>query len=137
MRLAFFALACALPVFAVDGVVLNVTTGKPQPGVAISLVQPGQNGMVPLGNTTSGAQGEFKIDKEIPPGPGLLQATYQGATYNQILTPVSPKSGVEIKVYDSTNKAGVAKMLEHLILLEPTLDNIRISETFEIGRAHV
>ncbi|MSV35435.1 MAG: hypothetical protein EXQ47_07535 [Bryobacterales bacterium] len=133
MRLALFTIACALPLLAVDGVVTNVTTGKPQPGVAISLVQPSQNGMVPLGNTTSGAQGEFKIDKEIPPGPGLLQATFQGTTYNQIIIPRSPTSGIQVKVYDATNKAGVARMLEHLILIEPTLDSIRVSETFVLG----
>src|SRR6185295_3123983 len=38
--------AISLPLLAVDGVVVNVTTGKPQSGVAINLVQPSQNGMV-------------------------------------------------------------------------------------------
>jgi hypothetical protein len=127
------ALLCALPLLAVDGVVMNVSTGKPQPGVAISLVQPSQDGMVPLGNVTSGAQGEFKIDKQYPPGPGLIQATFQGTTYNQIITPGMPTTGIEIKVYDSTKKAGVAKMLEHLILIEPSIENVKISETFVLG----
>jgi len=125
----------ALPLFGVDGVVLNVTTGKPQPGVAINLVQPSQNGMVQLGNATSGAQGEFKVDKQIPPGPGLIQATYQGTTYNMIITPGTPTSGVEVKVYDSTNKPDVAKALEHLILIEPGPDNIKMSETFVMGNS--
>ena len=136
MRLALL-LACALlpcaPIFALDGTVMNVTTGKPQPGVEINLVQPSQNGMVPLGKVTSGAQGEFKIDKQIPPGPGLIQATYQGTTYNTIVTPGTPTSGVEVKVYDSTKKAGVAKTLEHLILIEPGLATIKMSETFVLG----
>ena len=65
--------------------------------------------MVPLGNTTTDAQGQFKIDKQIPPGPGLIQATYQGTTYNQIITPGMPTTGIQVKVYDSTKKAGVAK----------------------------
>jgi hypothetical protein len=133
MRLALFTLACALPLLAIDGVVVNVTTGKPQPGVAINLVQPSRSGMVPLGNVTSGAQGQFKIEKEIPPGPGLIQATYQGTTYNQIVTPGMATSGIQVKVYDSTKKAGVAKMLEHLILIEPSIDNLKISETFVLG----
>ncbi len=30
---------------AVNGVAVNGTTGKPQAGVSINLVQPGQNGM--------------------------------------------------------------------------------------------
>ena len=122
-----------LPLLALDGTVLNVTTGKPQAGVAINLVQPSQDGMVQLGNTMSDAQGQFKIDKQIPPGPGLIQATYQGTTYNMIITPGTPTTGVEVKVYDSTKKAGVSKTLEHLILIEPGLENIKMSETFVLG----
>ena len=59
--------AIALPLLGVDGVVVNATSGKPQSGVAINLVQPSQNGMVQLGNATTDAQGQFKIDKQIPP----------------------------------------------------------------------
>jgi hypothetical protein len=126
-------LAFSLPLLAIDGVAVNVTTGKPQAGVAINLVQPSQNGMVQLGNTTTDSQGQFKIDKQIPPGPGLIQATYQDTTYNQIITPGMAITGIQVKVYDATKKAGVAKTLEHLILLEPGVDNLRISETFVLG----
>lgn len=126
-------LASAVQLFALDGTVVNMTSGKPQAGVEINLVQPSQQGMVQLGNTKSGAQGEFEIDKEIPPGPGLVQATYEGTTYNMIITPGMPTSGIQVKVYDSTKKAGVAKTAEHLILIEPTLDNIKLSETFVLA----
>jgi hypothetical protein len=125
--------ALALPAFAVDGIVLNSTTGRPQPNVDLTLVQPGQNGMQQLGQAKSDAQGNFKIDVVIPPGPGLLQATYQGATYNSIITPGMPTTGVEVMVYESTNKTGIAKTAEHLILLEPGADLIRVSETFVIS----
>jgi hypothetical protein len=114
-------------------VVVNATTGQPQSGVAVNLVQPSQSGMVQLGNTTTDAQGQFKIDKQIPPGPGLLQATYQGTTYNQIITPGMSTTGVQLKVYDATKKAGIARTVEHLILLEPGADRLRISETFVVG----
>ena len=133
MKFALALLLASLPLLAIDGVAINVTTGKPQSGVAINLVQPSQNGMVPLGNTTTDAQGIFKIDKQIPPGPGLIQATYEGTTYNQIITPGMPTTGIQVKVYDATKKAGVSKTLEHLILLEPGVDNLRISETFVLG----
>jgi hypothetical protein len=125
--------AISLPLLAVDGTVVNATSGKPQSGVAINLVQPSQNGMVQLGNTTTDAQGQFKIDKQIPPGPGLLQANYQGTTYNQIITPGMSTTGVQLKVYDSTKKAGTARTMEHLILLEPGADRLRVSETFVLG----
>jgi len=133
MKFAVTLLLASLPLLAIDGVAINVTTGKPQSGVTINLVQPSQNGMVPLGNTTTDAQGVFKIDKQIPPGPGLIQATYEGTTYNQIITPGMPTTGIQVKVYDSTKKAGVSKTIEHLILLEPGVDNLRVSETFVLG----
>jgi hypothetical protein len=122
----------ALPLFAVDGVVLNGTLMRPQAGVEITLVQPTQQGMKQLGKTVSDQQGKFAIDVTIPPGPGLLQSTYQGATYNQIITPGMPTTGVEVMVYESTNKAGTAKTTQHLIVMEPSADRIKISELFII-----
>jgi hypothetical protein len=133
MKVLAALFAISLPVLAVDGVVVNATTGKPQSGVAINLVQPSQNGMVQLGNTTTDAQGQFKIDKQIPPGPGLLQATYEGTTYNQIITPGMATTGVQLKIYDATKKSGIARTMEHLILLEPGADRLRVSETFVLG----
>ncbi len=131
MRLAFWlALLGAVPLLALDGVVLNGTTRRPQSGVEITLVQPSANGMNQLGKATSGADGKFKIDAIIPPGPGLVQSTYAGVTYNQIITPGMPTSAVEVKVFDSTKAANIAKAAEHLILIEPTADQIKVSETF-------
>ena len=133
IRALVVLLVFSLPILAVDGVAINVTTGKPQAGVDINLVQPSQNGMVQLGKTSTDSKGQFKIDKQIPPGPGLIQATFQGTTYNQIITPGMATTGVLVKVYDATKKAGVAKTMEHLILLEPGIENLRISETFVLG----
>jgi hypothetical protein len=133
VKIALALLLASLPLLAIDGIVINITTGKPQSGVAIDLVQPSQNGMVPLGAATSDARGQFKIDAQIPPGPGLVQASYQGTTYNQIITPGMPTTGIQVKVYDATKKAGVVKTLEHLILLEPGVDNLRVSETFVVA----
>jgi len=131
MRHAFwFMMASSCLLAAVDGTVTNATTGKPQPGVIIMLVQPGQNGMQTLGNAKSGAEGKFKIDKEYPPGPALLQALYSGATYNTMLTPGSPTTGVAIKVFDSTTKPDVGRAAQHMILIEPSANGVQVSETF-------
>src|SRR5580698_4849245 len=62
---------------AVDGTVMNATTGKAQASVLVTLVQPGAQGMQTLATVKSDAQGKFKIDKDVPPGPALLQAIYQ------------------------------------------------------------
>ena len=77
---------------AVSGTVVNGTTGKPQAGVSINLVQPGQKGMQQLGAATSAPDGTFAF--EANPGtqaPALLQATYQAVTYATLLQQTSPK----------------------------------------------
>ena len=61
MKRLLAGILLAVPSFAIDGFVMNVTTGQPQAGVAIDLVQPSQNGMVPLGNTTSGLPGRSRL----------------------------------------------------------------------------
>ena len=38
----------------------------------------------------SDAEGKFRIDKEYPPGPALLQGLHGGASYPMMLTPGSP-----------------------------------------------
>jgi hypothetical protein len=133
MKFAFLLLATGSWLLAaVEGTVVNATTGKPQSGAIVMLMQPGAQGMQTLGNVKSDAEGKFRIDKEIPPGPAILQAIYQGATYNLVLPPGTPASGVQIKVYDSTAKPGVAKVSQHMILVEPSATSLDISETFLI-----
>jgi hypothetical protein len=125
MRVIFWLLAMTSALFgAVDGTVVNATSGKPQAAVIVSLLQPGAQGMQTLASV--------KIDKEIPPGPAILQALYQGATYNLILPPGGPTSGVHVKVYDSTTKEGIAKVSQHMVLIEPSATSVDLSETFLI-----
>lgn len=131
-NLPHFALLlfAALPLFAVDGVVINGTTTKPQAGVFVQLMQPGTSGMQTLGTTKTDAEGKFKIEKDIPPGPAIVQAIYQGATYNLVLTPGTPQTNTSIVVNDTTTDPASAKMTQHMILLEPGTDNIQLNETF-------
>lgn len=131
MRVLLGLLASASWLFAsVDGVVLNATTGKPQPAVIVNLVQPGAGGMQTLASVKSDAEGKFKIDKTIPPGPALLQGLHQGATYNLMLAPGAPTIGLRLNVYDSTAKASTAKVTQHMVLIEPSAEALHISETF-------
>lgn len=115
---------------AVDGTVINATTGKPQPAAIVTLVQPSAAGMETIGSMKSDAQGKFKFDQNLPAGPALVQAIYQGVLYTQILTPGTPTTDVHVKVYDSTAKPGVAKVSQHMILIEPSATSLEIGETF-------
>jgi hypothetical protein len=131
MRVLFWLLASGSWLLAsVDGTIVNATTGKPQPSVIVTLVQPGAGGMETLGSMKSDAEGKFKFDKDFPPGPALVQAIYQGVLYTQVLPPGSPTTGVRVKIYDSSAKPGIAKVSQHMILIEPGTSALDISETF-------
>jgi len=121
-------LALIAPCYAaVDGVVVNTTTGQPQPNAIVSLVQPGQGGMKTLFSVKSDTQGMFRFDKDVPPGPILIQTLYEGVNYNQPMIPGSPTTGIRVQVFDATNKP-VAKVSQHFIVLQPSASNITVSE---------
>ena len=125
------ALACLPAMAAVSGVVMNGTTGQPQGGVTINLVQPGAGGMQQLGSTTSDKQGIFSVDKDPGPGgPALIQATYTAVTYTTIMPPGTKTAGVNVTVYNATAEPPPEMKTQHLILLEPGASSLKVSETF-------
>lgn len=128
MRLTLLILA-ALPLLAIDGIVVNGTTGKPQPGVAVTLTQLAQ-GMKPVGTATSGPDGKFAFEVKIAPEtPYLLQANHEGVNYNRMLPPGPPPALLSIQVFDATNIRGSARVTQDMILLEPTGSEINVSES--------
>jgi hypothetical protein len=119
----------ASPVFAaIDGTVINATTGKPVGGIELSLIQPGQNGMQPLADTKSDAAGKFSFSQDVKGGPAFVQANFQGTPYLKMIAPGTPSTGIQVPVFESTTK-DVAKVLQHMILLQPGTDAIQVSET--------
>ncbi len=128
MRLAVL-LACALPMFAaIDGTVINKTSGKPQAGVKVNLTKLDQGGMSAAGSATSGPDGKFKIEGD-GAAAHLLQAVYQGVPYNMQLPPGAPASGLEVAVYDALPKVSAAQMTQHMILLETNEQELVVQET--------
>ncbi|MBV9772156.1 MAG: hypothetical protein JOZ32_21465 [Bryobacterales bacterium] len=129
MRFAFiFLLMIAPALAAVDGVVVNGATGKPQPDTLVMLVQPTQAGMQTLGTTKSDAQGKFNFDNNDDQGPRLIQAVFDGVQYNKMVAPGMPSTDVQIPVYPSTNKPGTAKVTQHFIVLQPGDKEMTVSE---------
>src|SRR5579884_4345606 len=124
------ALFAAIPALAaVDGTVVNQTTGKPQPNTILMLMQPGQAGMQQLGTAKTDAAGNFHFDKS-PEGPKLLQAIYAGVLYTQMIPPGAPTTGVKVAVYDATKDAKVDHAAQHLIVLQPTGSALDVTDTF-------
>jgi hypothetical protein len=115
---------------AIDGTVVNGTTGKPEAGVSITLVKPGQQGMQTIGTTVSDASGHFVFEKDQPGGgPQLLQAVYKGVNYNKLMTPNIPTSNVQLEVFEATKTASVARIEQRMMLIEPNVNQISVTDT--------
>jgi hypothetical protein len=124
-------LLTATTLFAsIDGTVVNRTTGKPQPGVSVTLVKPGQQGMQTLGTTVTDSSGHFVFQNDRPGGgPQLLQAAYNGVNYNKLMTPNIPTSGVDLDIFEATDSPSAAHIAQQMMLVEPSTSQIAISET--------
>jgi hypothetical protein len=133
MRLAMALVLIPASLFAaIEGTVINGTTGKPEPSVKISLVQPGAGGMQAIATSTSDANGKFSIDHELPPPPALLQADYKGVQYTQVQPPGRPTTGIQFQIFESATKPPKEMQMAHLIMIEPSPTSLEISETFLI-----
>lgn len=113
---------------AVDGVVMNRTTGQPQPGAVVTLYKLGGQGMEPVQTVKTDAKGTFLID-HTPQGPSLLQAIHAGVLYNQMLQPGAKTSGLVLDVYDSSSNPSAAQVTQHMVLLEPMGGVLHVNES--------
>lgn len=128
--LCLFLLAAAPILAAVDGKVTNETTGKPQAGATVTLYQFSQAGPEPLDSVKSGADGSWKIDKPFQ-GMGFIQTAYEGVTYNHMLRPGAPMTGIALAVFNTTAKMGAdVKVTNHMVLLEPKGDQLSVRESY-------
>lgn len=128
-RLLLFGLSLAA-FAAVDGRVVNRTTGKPQPGAKVTLFKLGQGAPEPLESVASDARGRFRFTRTPPPGPCLIETTYAGVTYNHMLPPGSPTTNLELEVFDSSSRPGSAELAQHAVLLEPVGTQLSVREIF-------
>lgn len=126
---AWLASSAAILSAAVSGTAVNGTTGKPQAGLSVTLVQAGAQGMEPVAKATTNAAGEFSFDKDPTPGaPFLLQAIYQGVQYSKAIAPGQAPTGIIVDVYDATSKAEGVVVDRHGILIEPVENKLAIRE---------
>jgi hypothetical protein len=111
---------------AVEGVVTNMTTGKPQAGVEVVLTTMGGGGMAPAGRAVTGADGKFRIEAGTESA-HLLQAVWQGVSYNRSVT--QGAAAVEIQVYDALPRVSAVEIAQHMILVETDGSEIVVNET--------
>jgi hypothetical protein len=125
------ALVTAATAFAaVDGTVVNQTTGKPQANAVVTLFKLTQSGPQLVQAAKTDPQGRFTITQETGPGPLLVETGFQGVSYNQMLPPGTPTTGVTLSVFDSTRDAGAVQIEQHIVILEPAAGQIGVTETY-------
>lgn len=112
---------------AVDGVVVNGTTGKPQPGATVTLHSLDESGMKPVSRVKTDARGEFRMDQS-PQGPHLLQAAYAGVTYNLMLHSGAKTTGLELEVFNSSNNPSGATVSQHMVFIQPMGGILHVNE---------
>lgn len=125
---ALILMLAGLPLLALDGTVVNRTTGQPQAGVLVHATRMTQGGMEPAGSAKAGADGKFTIPAEAS-GPLLVQAVYKGVTYTRQIPPGAPSTGIEIEVWEAAAQVAGAALAQHMILIETDGRELVVNET--------
>jgi hypothetical protein len=132
MRKFGIAILLAVPAMAaVTGTVVNRTTGKPEPGASVGFYRFGQGGMEEAARTKTDGAGAFTFDQEPPAqGPSMLRVEIDGVTYNHMMPPGTPATGITLNVFNASKQPGEAKVGKHMILFEPSGGQMTINETY-------
>ena len=132
--IAFVLLAAALAHAEVSGVVMNGATGKPQANQKVTLFKFGQGGMEPVTSVDTGADGKFKIDQSTGgQGPSMIRAEMDGVTYNMIIPPGQPSTGLALTIYPGSSKPGTVKISKHMLLFQPGDGQVTVNETLLVN----
>jgi len=126
-------LLLALPATAaITGTVINQSTGKPQAGATVAFYRVATaTGPELIDQAKSDAQGHFTINQTpTQQGPSLIRTAFDGVTYNHMLRPGEPTTGLTIDVFNSSKSQGEAKVTKHMILFEPGAGQVAVSETY-------
>jgi hypothetical protein len=128
--LAILLVAAAGAFAAVDGTVVNQTSGKPQAGADVTIFKLTQSGPEQLDSTKSDAAGHFSFNRTLEPAPHLIQVQHDGVTYNSMVPPGQPSTGLQVNVFDTSKKPGTAQVGQHIVFLEPSRQQLSVAETY-------
>jgi len=121
-------LLCATSLLAIDGTVVNKTTGKPAADIPLVLLRLGDGGMMPAGTVKSGTDGKFAFNQGVD-GPLLMQAVFDGVTYNKLLRPGETGKNLEFEIFNTTRQPGDTKLVQHMMLIEPSDGKLSVNES--------
>jgi hypothetical protein len=130
MKFFLTLLAAVAAHAAITGTVINKTTGKPAVNATVGFNRlEAQAGITLVDQAHTDANGAFTIN-QTPQGPCLLRTAFDGVTYNHMLPPGSPTTGITVEVYNSSKSQGKAKVSKHMILFEPGGSQMQVNETY-------
>ncbi len=130
-----FLLLFALPLSAaITGTVINRTTGAPQAATTVTFYKFGQGGMEPVTAAQTDAQGQFTIHQApAGSGPAMLRVEIDNVTYNRMLPPGTPTTGITLDVFNATRPARPVAVSKHMLVFQPTAGGaMSVNETFLI-----
>jgi hypothetical protein len=115
----------------VKGAVVNGTTGRPVPGVMLTLIT-FAGGMDPVEEVVSGPDGTFAFEKALSatgrqPMLGMVRAEYEGVPYSKII-PADSAGNLQVDVYSVDE--GAPRPTMHIVIFEPSESELAVSETF-------
>jgi hypothetical protein len=118
---------------AIEGKVINRTTGQPAGGILLTLLK-FDGGMDPVEEVRADASGSFVFQKPLVgssgnPVPGMIRAEFEGVAYSEMIPPGAPAAGLEIPVYNVEDREVLAPRA-HIIIFEPGAGEMVITENY-------
>jgi len=133
LLLFLFLSAATAHAGTLSGTVINRTTGKPEPNVALDLLSPTQ-GMAELATASSDAQGHFTVTKDsIGMAPILVRATFHDVSFNTFAPPGRPN--IEVEIYDISKDPKTISIPSHVIIFEPQNGKLVGAEEYTVQNA--
>ena len=135
MVCSLFAVAAPLSA-AIQGTVINATTGQPVPRVPVSLIKfGGAQGMAPVRELNTDAQGRFSFDEALlgsgsQPVHGMLRTEHEGISYTKMVVPDTNLNDIRIEVYDIAAGETLKPEMSAL-LFEPGPDKTVVNQFFQ------
>jgi hypothetical protein len=131
--LTFGLLAVVAEAGTLSGTVINRTTGKPEPNVALDFLSPMAN-MAELATATSDAQGHFSVTKDsIGTGPVLIRATFHDVSFNTFAPPGRP--AIDVDVFEISKEPKTISVASHVIIFEPQEGKLVGAEEYAVQNA--
>ncbi|HEU5350459.1 MAG TPA: carboxypeptidase regulatory-like domain-containing protein [Terracidiphilus sp.] len=123
---ALISLAALAHAQAITGTVTNKTTGKPDAGDTVVLLEP-QAGMAEVGHATTDARGRYSLNR---PGnnPMLIRVTHQGADY--FTAAPQGDTPADINVYDVSAKVTGVYIEADVLEIEAANGQLNVTERY-------